>query len=61
MHATVNGTPVLLEHPDPTTYKVKLDPVALPGTGASIELKLEAHVPQAPENSDTLQTDSDAR
>jgi hypothetical protein len=60
MHATVNGTPTLLEAKGPTLYKVKLDPVALPGTGATVELKLIANVPEAPEGSDTLAPDPDA-
>jgi hypothetical protein len=60
MHATVNGTPTLLEPKGPTLYKVKLDPVALPGTGATVELKLQAKVPEAPEGSDTLKPDTDA-
>src|SRR5262249_45486365 len=60
MHATVNGTPTLLEQKSPTLYKVKLDPVAQPGTGANIELRLQATVPEAPPGSDTLATDMDA-
>jgi hypothetical protein len=60
MHATVNGTPALLEQKSPTLYKVRLDPVALPGTGANIELKLQAKVPEAPENSESLMPDPDS-
>lgn len=57
MHATVNGTPVLIEQPEPTLYRVKLDPVALPGTGATVELRVQATVPLAPYHSDTLDAD----
>lgn len=57
MHATVNGTPTLIEQPEPTLYRVKLDPVALPGTGATVELRLQARVPEAPANSDTMDAD----
>jgi len=57
MHATVNGTPTLIEQPEPTLYRVKLDPVALPGTGATVELRVQAKVPEAPPGSDTMETD----
>ncbi|MBK7864160.1 MAG: aminopeptidase [Archangiaceae bacterium] len=56
-HATVNKTPVLIEQPEPTLYRVKLDPVAQPGTGATIELKVSAKVPVAPYQSDQLGAD----
>lgn len=57
LHATVNGTPTLIEQPEPTLYRVKLDPVALPGTGATIELRVQAKVPEAPHNSDSMEAD----
>src|SRR4051812_35166492 len=47
LHATVNGAPVLIEQTEPTLYRVKLDPVALPGTGATVELRVQAKVAQA--------------
>ncbi len=57
MHATVNGSPTLIEQPEPTLYRVKLDPVALPGTGATVELRLSAKVPEAPPGSDSMEAD----
>ena len=56
-HATVNGTPTLLEQPEPTLYRVRLDPVAMPGTGAIVQLHLQAKLPAAPEGSDGLKPD----
>jgi hypothetical protein len=53
-HATVNGRPVLLEQPEPTLYRVRLDPFAQPGTAAVIEVRLLAKVPPAMANSDSL-------
>ena len=41
-HATVNGRPAILEQPEPTLYRVKLDPVAEKGVGAVIEVRLKA-------------------
>ena len=53
-HATVNGRPAILEQPEPTLYRVKLDPVAEKGTGAVIEVRLKALVPPAMADSDSL-------
>ncbi|MBL8952208.1 MAG: aminopeptidase, partial [Myxococcaceae bacterium] len=57
LHATVNGTPTLIEQPEPTLYRVKLDPVALPGTGATVEVRVQARVPQVAHGSDTMEAD----
>lgn len=53
-NATVNGRPMVLEQPEPTLYRVKLDPVAEPGTAATIEVRLTAKVPPAQADSDSL-------
>lgn len=53
-HATVNGRPVVLEQPEPTLYRVKLDPIAAVGTGAVVEVRLLAKVPPAMADSDSL-------
>ena len=54
-HALVNGRPAVLEQPEPTLYRVKLDPAAQPGTGAIVEVRLFAKVPPAMLDSDSLQ------
>lgn len=53
-YATVNGRPAVLEQPEPTLYRVKLDPAAEQGTGATIEVRLTAKVPPAQADSDSL-------
>lgn len=52
--ATVNGQPAVLEQPEPTLYRVKLDPALQPGTGAAVELKLLGKIPPAKADSDSL-------
>lgn len=54
-HALVNGQPAVLEQPEPTLYRVKLNPALEPGTAAAVELKLAAKIPPSPANSDSLQ------
>ncbi len=53
-HALVNGRPAVLEQPEPTLYRVKLDPALQPGTAAAVELKLAAKIPPAKADSDQL-------
>jgi hypothetical protein len=47
-HASVNGQPAVLEQPEPTLYRVPLDPHLPVGTAALIEVLLEATVPRSP-------------
>ena len=56
-HATVNGQPALMEQPEPTLYRVKLDPPLVKGTAAVVEVRLQANLPEAPPNSDRIETD----
>jgi hypothetical protein len=53
-HATVNGRPAVLEQPEPTLYRVKLDPIAAKGVGAVVEVRLLAKIPPAMADSDSL-------
>lgn len=53
-HATVNGAPIVLEQPEPSLYRVRLEPALQPGVGAVIEFKLTAKVPEAAPDSASL-------
>lgn len=53
-HALVNNRPAVLDQPEPTLYRVKLDPAAQPGTGAVIEVRLVAKIPPAMADSDSM-------
>jgi hypothetical protein len=48
-HASVNGQPALLEQPEPTLYRVRLDPPVPPGASALVEVRLAAEVPVLPQ------------
>lgn len=53
-NATVNGQPAVLEQPEPTLYRVKLDPPVAPGALAIVEVLIDATVPLVAEESVTL-------
>ncbi len=53
-HATLDGRPAVLEQPEPTLYRVRLDPPVPQGSSAVIEVRLVANVPPAMSNSDSL-------
>jgi hypothetical protein len=53
-HASMNGTPLVLEQPEPTLYRVKLGVGIQPGSAAAVELKLTARIPAAATASDSL-------
>ncbi len=47
-HATLNGQPAVLEQPEPTLYRIRLEPHVPPGGAAAVEVRLEATVPELP-------------
>ncbi|MFL5319293.1 MAG: M1 family aminopeptidase [Myxococcaceae bacterium] len=46
----VNGQPAVMEHPEPSLYKVKLDPVVPPGAAVTVEVAVRAKVPKLETN-----------
>lgn len=53
-NATLNGQPAVMDHPEPTLYRVKFDPAVPPGAAAVVEVLIDATVPELPEGSATL-------
>ncbi|MBX5481370.1 MAG: aminopeptidase [Myxococcaceae bacterium] len=53
-NATVNGQPAVMEQPEPTLYRVTLDPAIAPGAQAIVEVRIDATVPELPAGSATL-------
>ncbi len=49
-----NGAAVELEHPEPTLYRLKLEPAVAMGESVRVELALEARVPRASPNAGSL-------
>jgi hypothetical protein len=52
--AKFNGEPVALERPEPTLFRIPLEPPAEPGTVVRIEVALQAKVPQGKKNAGSL-------
>jgi hypothetical protein len=52
--AKLNGEPTVLEHPEPSLYRVPLSPAAAPGAEVTVEVSLEAQVPRGKPGSNSL-------
>lgn len=52
--AKFNGEPVKLERPEPTLFRIPLEPPAEPGTVVRIEVALQAKLPQGKKNASSL-------
>jgi hypothetical protein len=50
----LNGQPAELEHPEPTLYRLKVEPAVAAGGVAAVELALQAKVPKGSEDSGSL-------
>lgn len=53
-NAMASGAPTTLEQPEPTLYKVKLEPAVPVGGAAEVELRLDAVIPAAGKDSDNF-------
>lgn len=56
-HASSAGRPLVTEQPEPTLFKVRLDPPAPKGLPVTVELRLSGKLPEAPPGSDSMQPD----
>jgi hypothetical protein len=53
-HATQGGRPVITEQPEPTLFRIKLDPPAPKGVPVAVEFRVTGKLPEAPPMSDQM-------